>query len=136
MKKIIIIMTLLLVVTGCGCNNKKEEKKEIQKQEEIIKNINTAVAKDQNVAGLTMTNTFLIRENNLSKLTVLVKNETDNDIDLKLINVVFKDSEGKEILSSKAYIGNQVKKGEETYLQVSTNTDLSKAKEIQYKLIK
>lgn len=111
-------------------NMNKEEKVE----EQAEANTNENVVKEQEVDGLTFSNTALITENGESKLTTEVRNTTDNDIELKSFDIIVKGEDGKEIVTLLGYVGETIKAGETKSMISSTNHDLTSATEIEYKI--
>ena len=128
LKIILISLMGLSLLTGCG---KKEE------QEPPIKvNTNENVIKDQEVEGLTMTNTSLVYENGTTTLVTEVINNTKEDYTLKRIKIIVKDKEGNIITTLIGTIADTIKPGESRIIDTDTPIDLSEAESIEYSVIK
>ena len=128
LKIILISLMGLSLLTGCG---KKEE------QEPPIKvNTNENVIKDQEVEGLTMTNTSLVYENGTTTLVTEVINNTKEDYTLKRIKIIVKDKEGNIITTLIGTIADTIKPGESRIIDSDTPIDLSEAESIEYSVIK
>ena len=128
LKIILISLMGLSLLTGCG---KKEE------QEPPIKvNTNENVIKDQEVEGLTMTNTSLVYENGTTTLVTEVTNNTKEDYPVKRIKITVKDKEGNIITTLIGTIADTIKPGESRIIDTDTPIDLSEAESIEYSVIK
>ena len=128
LKIILISLIGLSLLTGCG---KKEE------QEPPIKvNTNENVIKDQEVEGLTMTNTSLVYENGTTTLVTEVINNTKEDYPVKRIKIIVKDKEGNIITTLIGTIADTLKPGESRIIDSDTPIDLSEAESIEYSVIK
>ena len=128
LKIILISLMGLSLLTGCG---KKEE------QEPPIKvNTNENVIKDQEVEGLTMTNTSLVYENGTTTLVTEVTNNTKEDYPVKRIKITVKDKEGNIITTLIGTIADTIKPGESRIIDSDTPIDLSEAESIEYSVIK
>ena len=128
LKIILISLMGLSLLTGCG---KKEE------QEPPIKvNTNENVIKDQEVEGLTMTNTSLVYENGTTTLVTEVINNTKEDYPVKRIKIIVKDKEGNIITTLIGTIADTIKPGESRIIDSDTPIDLSEAESIEYSVIK
>ena len=90
------------------------------------------VLKDQEVDNLVFSNADL----NGNKLSVEVKNNSNEIYTLNTIDVVFKDESGNEITTLSGYIGNNLNTGDVKRLVVETDVDLSGAYSIEYKINK
>ena len=128
LKIILISLMGLSLLTGCG---KKEE------QEPPIKvNTNENVIKDQEVEGLTMTNTSLVYEKGTTTLVTEVTNNTKEDYPVKRIKITVKDKEGNIITTLIGTIADTIKPGESRIIDSDTPIDLSEAESIEYSVIK
>lgn len=132
MEKIIKIILIgiigLNLLTGCG---KKEEI-----EPPIKVNTNENVIKDQEVEGLTMTNTSLVYENGTTTLVTEVTNNTKEDYPVKRIKITVKDKEGNIITTLIGTIADTIKPGESRIIDSDTPIDLSEAESIEYSVIK
>ena len=128
LKIILISLMGLSLLTGCG---KKEEI-----EPPIKVNTNENVIKDQEVEGLTMTNTSLVYENGTTTLVTEVINNTKEDYTLKRIKIIVKDKEGNIITTLIGTIADTLKPGESRIIDSDTPIDLSEAESIEYSVIK
>lgn len=133
MKKLglIALVGMSLLATGCGCQ--KEEK---TKEPEIIVNEEKEVIKDQQFEGLTMTNTSLVTTEGNSKLVTQVTNNTGSDYYLNEFKIIVKDAKGEVIATLPGYVGEVIPNGETRTIDSNTDKDLSKAKSIEYSVLK
>ena len=90
------------------------------------------VLKDQEVDNLVFSNADL----NGNKLSVEVKNNSNEIYTLNTIDVVFKDESGNEITTLSGYIGNNLNTGDVKRLVVETDEDLSNSYSIEYRINK
>ena len=101
-------------------------------EDKIQSNTNENVIKDQEVGGFQFTNTSLTYENGKSKLTIRVKNITDQDIVLQSFDIIVKDKNGKEMTTLLGYIGDTIKAGETRVITSEENMNLMEAESINY----
>ena len=140
MKKIINITLMLLVcltlVTGCGKDKSKNEDKKDDNKTTVEVNNNEEVTKDQNIEGITITNTSLVHEDGISYLKATVTNNTGSDYELNEYKINVKDSDGNIIVTMPGYIGSVLKNGESKTINTMISEDLSKAYSIEYEVVK
>ena len=94
--------------------------------------LTSEVLKDQEVDNLVFSNADL----NGNKLSVEVKNNSNEVYTLNTIDVVFKDESGSEITTLSGYIGNSLNTGDVKRLVVETDEDLSNSYSIEYRINK
>jgi len=128
---LIALIGITLFATGCGCN-----KKDVEKEPEIIVNEETDVVKDQVFEGLQMTNTSLVTVDGNSKLVTVVTNNTGADYYLDEFKIIVKDENGEVITTLPGYVGEVIPNGETRTIDSNTDLDLSKAKSIEYSVVK
>ena len=140
MKKIINITLMLLVcltlVTGCGKDKSKNEAKKDDNKTTVEVNNNEEVTKDQNIEGITITNTSLVYEDGISYLKATVTNNTGSDYELNEYKINVKDNNGNIIVTMPGYVGSVIKNGESKTVNTMISEDLSKAYSIEYEVIK
>ena len=140
MKKIINITLMLLVcltlVTGCGKDKSKNEDKKDDNKTTVEVNNNEEVTKDQNIEGITITNTSLVYEDGISYLKATVTNNTGSDYELNEYKINVKDSDGNIIVTMPGYVGSVLKNGESKTINTTIGEDLSKAYSIEYEVVK
>ena len=140
MKKIINITLMLLVcitlVTGCGKDKTKNDDKKDDNKTTVEVNNNEEVTKDQNIEGITITNTSLVYEDGISYLKATVTNNTGIDYELNEYRINVKDSDGNIIVTMPGYVGSVLKNGEFKTINTTISEDLSKAYSIEYEVVK
>lgn len=140
MKKIINITLMLLVcltlVTGCGKDKSKNEDKKDDNKTTVEVNNNEEVTKDQNIEGITITNTSLVYEDGISYLKATVTNNTGSDYELNEYKINVKDNNGNIIVTMPGYVGSVIKNGESKTINTMISEDLSKAYSIEYEVVK
>ena len=140
MKKVINITLMLLVcltlVTGCGKDKSKNEDKKDDNKTTVEVNNNEEVTKDQNIEGITITNTSLVYEDGISYLKATVTNNTGSDYELNEYKINVKDNNGNIIVTMPGYVGSVIKNGESKTVNTMISEDLSKAYSIEYEVIK
>ena len=94
--------------------------------------LTSELLKDKEVDNLVFSNADL----NGNKLSVEVKNNSNEVYTLNTIDVVFKDESGNEITTLSGYIGNSLNTGDVKRLVVETDEDLSNSYSIEYKINK
>ena len=140
MKKVINITLILLVcitlVTGCGKDKTKNDDKKDDNKTTVEVNNNEEVTKDQNIEGITITNTSLVYEDGISYLKATVTNNTSSDYELNEYKINVKDSDGNIIVTMPGYVGSVIKNGESKSINTMISEDLSKAYSIEYEVVK
>lgn len=130
MKKIITVALVLFlsvsVLTGCGGKKKEEDNY----------NTNTGVIEDQEQNGLTFTNTSLKVSETGSTLVTVVTNTTENDIEVRIFNIIVKDKKGVVLTTLKGYVGDVIPAGTSKEITSNSDLDLSTATEITYEEVK
>ena len=140
MKKVINITLMLLVcitlVTGCGKDKTKNDDKKDDNKTTVEVNNNEEVTKDQNIEGITITNTSLVYEDGISYLKATVTNNTGSDYELNEYKINVKDIDGNIIVTMPGYVGSVLKNGESKTINTMISEDLSSAYSIEYEVIK
>lgn len=134
MKKIgigFLVAILLFSATGCGCSKKEEKKPE---NSQVHGNTNEGVIKDQELGSLKFTNTALVMENGMSKLTTLVTNDSDEDVQVENFDIIVKDIDGNTLVVLQGYVGGVVPKRETREVITECSIDLSHATNIEYSI--
>ena len=99
MKKVgmgLLISFVVFGMTGCGCA-KKEAVQETEENDKIYANTNEGIIKDQELGSLIFTNTSLVINDGLSKLTTVVTNTSEEDVLVDLFDITLKDQDGNVI---------------------------------------
>lgn len=134
MKKIkaLAFITIISLLLTTGCDSKKEE----VKKDEVKSNTNTNVIKDQQVEGLSLTNTSLTTTNGQSTLVTVVSNPTTEKIAVKSFDIIIKDKDGNILITLLGYVGEEIPAGESRTITSSAEIDLTKATSVEYTIKK
>ena len=134
MKKIktLAFITIIGLLLTTGCDSKKEE----EKKDEVKSNTNTNVIKDQQVEGLSLTNTSLTTTNGQSTLVTVVSNPTTEKIAVKSFDIIIKDKDGNILITLLGYVGEEIPAGESRTITSSAEIDLTKATSVEYTIKK
>lgn len=133
MKKIVIgilVTVCLFSMTGCGKTNDKQN----LENNGLQSNTNEDVIKNQEVGNLKFTNTSLVMQDGISKLTVSVTNDTDEDIAVEMFDIYVKDADGNTIVTLQGYVGGVVPKHTTREVVTNCTLDLSNAANIEYSM--
>ena len=137
MKKIVklslIMLAIFPLITGCGCSKKEDKKKE---ESTVKENTNKEVIKNQEVDGIKMTNTSLVTVDGISTLETTVTNDGDEDYMLVEYKIIIKGNDDKVMVEIPGFVGDTIKAGESRVITSSVDMDLSKAKSIEYEVVK
>ena len=87
---------------------------------------------NQTIENLEFANATLNYENNITIYKVEVTNSLTEEYNLNTINIIFKDSEGKEIENLIGYIGNSLEGKETKILEASVDKEIKDIKTIEY----
>ena len=131
-----MLLVCLTLVTGCGKDKSKNEDKKDDNKTTVEVNNNEEVTKDQNIEGITITNTSLVYEDGISYLKATVTNNTGSDYELNEYKINVKDSDGNIIVTMPGYVGSVLKNGESKTINTTIGEDLSKAYSIEYEVVK
>ncbi len=134
MKKIktLAFITIISLLLTTGCDSKKDE----VKKDEVKSNTNTNVIKDQQVEGLSLTNTSLTTTNGQSTLVTVVSNPTTEKIAVKSFDIIIKDKDGNILITLLGYVGEEIPAGESRTITSSAEIDLTKATSVEYTIKK
>lgn len=133
---IIVIIVLIVIFIKINVNNKKKENvNEIYWINENGDKINSSkgIEETKNVQDFTIEKSQIVRSNGISTLTAKVINNGEDKTNVKF-EVVFYDSENKEITKTKVLVGN-IKKGSYAYINAGISSDISSANNISYNII-
>lgn len=131
-----MLLVCLTLVTGCGKDKSKNEDKKDDNKTTVEVNNNEEVTKDQNIEGITITNTSLVYEDGISYLKATVTNNTGSDYELNEYKINVKDNNGNIIVTMPGYVGSVIKNGESKTINTMISEDLSKAYSIEYEVVK
>ena len=125
----LIIIILASVITNIYILSSKEEKEEFK-----IDGINIAenenILNDASVSNLDITNVSLLTSDGISSYTAEVTNNTNNEVNLEKLYVVFYEAELE--IKVLALSNITLKPNDTTYINITSEADLSKTTEIKY----
>ena len=131
-----MLLVCITLVTGCGKDKTKNDDKKDDNKTTVEVNNNEEVTKDQNIEGITITNTSLVYEDGISYLKATVTNNTGSDYKLNEYRINVKDNDGNIIVTMPGYVGSVLKNGEFKTINTTISEDLSKAYSIEYEVVK
>ena len=131
-----MLLVCLTLVTGCGKDKSKNEDKKDDNKTTVEVNNNEEVTKDQNIEWITITNTSLVYEEEISYLKSTVTNNTGSDYELNEYKINVKDSDGNIIVTMPGYVGSVIKNGESKTINTMISEDLNNAYSIEYEVVK
>lgn len=132
--KIILIVSIIIILGSVVACVLKLTKKEEEKPTHVIEGIklpeNKDILEDAKVNELDITDIYLLNREDVSSYKAKVSNNTDKDITVSNLYVVFYEGEDKtEILALSNVI---IKANNQTYINITSETDLSKTTKIEY----
>lgn len=143
---ILVLLSITIVVINNlkACDNCVKEDgngEEINQNVKREVNLNEEITKDREVEGFLITNNYLYTETRddktvSSKFTAIVNNNTGSDKEVKSFDIIFKDKDGKEIITLLGYIGQTIPNGESRSIESNVDIGLLNAYSIEYKLNK
>lgn len=136
-KKIIAFFLVcgLIFATGCGKKNNDDNQPSNKDNQEVtgpIGNTNESIIAEQTVDGIKFTNITLVSENENTVFTADVVNTTETATDVKSFNIIYKDQDGKEIVTLLVYVGKNLEPNGISSISTSVDMDLSNAKSVEY----
>lgn len=99
-------------------------------------NTNEGVIGDKTIEGLKFTNSSLVTSEAGSNLITLVTNTTDTNIEVRIIDIIVKDKDGKVLVNMQGYVGGSIPAHDSREVYSSVDMDLSSATDIEYKIVK
>jgi len=135
-RKLLIIGSLILIITSIIVSVFLLVNNEPLEEEFTIDGIelpkNKSILEDAMVDGLKITNVSLLTRDGMSSFRAQVLNETDNDMELDALTVVFYQEENEiEVI---ALIDTIISSNGDTYINIESETDLSDVTKIEYVL--
>lgn len=103
---------------------------------ELKPNTNEGVVGDKIIEGLKFTNSSLVTSEAGSNLITLVTNTTDTNIEVRIIDIIVKDKDGKLLVNMQGYVGGSIPAYDSREVYSSVDMDLSSATDIEYKIVK
>ena len=133
-KKVTLIVSILVIVLSVALSilimTNKEEEKTSNTIEGITIPETKDILKDSTVENLKITNVSLLTREGKSTYKAEVVNETNEDISIDSLYVIF--YEGENIKKIPALKYSKVKANDKTYISISLETDMSKTTKIEY----
>lgn len=138
MKKILICLFAFgLCVgfsTGCKDANDDAEKTEVVDENAIVSNDNAGVIKSQTIGDFEISMASIIKKDNQSEFSVMIKNNDTEDVYVEMFSAICKDIDGNEIISLPFYVGKEIKAGKKELVVTKTNFDLMDVVDIEYEI--
>lgn len=143
-----IIAIIIIIILTLYFNNNNQKNKKRTEKEPITNNTNEGVIKDQQIEGLTLTQTSLIYTNGMSTLETTVTNTNDSPYYLEEFHIIIKDENGNDIINYEdeegkiinylvGYVGDEIKTKESRKIETSIDYDItSSAYTITYEIAK
>lgn len=137
-KKLLIPCLILIILASISIIIYMLVNKDKDPQEYTIDGIdlveNKEILKDTNVENLKITNVSLLTRNGISSYKAEVENNTEEDINIKKLYVIFYENETKNEI---AVLSNTtIKTNNKTYINITFESDYSKTTKIEYRLEK
>lgn len=131
-KRLLLIVVILLIVFALSFTYmKKSNKKNNSNNDDNYVTIE-ALNKDYDIDGLKISNLDLYSEENESKFAALVTNNSDKDLNISSLEVIFYDKNENIMLSSILLYKTKLSKDSKQYVNVKSNIDLNKLSNIEF----
>ena len=134
---VILIILLSISVLYLVLNKEKEKENEelaenyVQILEDGTKqNTSSKLLEPKEIDGLEITDLNLIESNNLTRLTGIITNKTEEKKGEYIINIIFVNKNGEELTNLETYVKG-LEPGESTLLDTSTTFDYTNAYDIK-----
>ena len=126
MKKILIIIFSLLLLTGCTSKKNNDEFIKVNQNENVIK--------EQTIADLKINDITLYYDKGVSNFRAKINNETENNINISEIKIIFKNKNETIITSLIVNDINEIPLQSYKYITMTSDIDLSDAYSIEYEI--
>ena len=120
-RNIMLVLVTLLTLTGCN----KEEIKENNTLETNIKG-------ERILDDFTFKNISIVEDNGISRITVTVVNNSEEDKNVESFKIHLKDKEENIIKETIGYIGGTIKSKDTKVIMTEVNMDLSNVYDIDF----
>ena len=120
-RNIMLVLVTLLTLTGCN----KEEIKENNTLETNIKS-------ERILDDFTFKNISIVEDNGISRITVTVVNNSEEDKNVASFKILLKDKEKHIIKETIGYIGGTIKSKDTKVIMTEVNMDLSNVYDIDF----
>lgn len=143
-----ILLLLIVIILVIYLTNNSKKDKNPKEEEKIIANTNEGVIQDQEIDGLSLTQTSLVYQNGISTLKTLVTNTSNESYYLEEFQIIVKDEQGNNIINYTdeegniinylvGYAGVEIPPKGSTTIDTSIDFDISSsAYTISYKVVK
>ncbi len=128
--KLKVFIIILLIIFAVFLNISSIFKEETQE----IQNLNNISLKSKSINYLFFDKIKITKISNNYIITSKVTNQTSNTLSLTPITVIIKDSSGKNLINSIAYLGDKINPEESKTLYIKTNQALKDARDIEIKV--
>lgn len=130
MWKKILVFTLITVtlLTGCGCSKKTNDEKKDNYT------VNEGVLEEKKVGNLEIYDINMKLQDETSTFTIFFKNTSDKSMEIKKINLYFKDKNGKILITKKLDYYSSIEADEVQSIVVLIEKNLSDAVSVDYEL--
>ena len=133
-KKVTVVVSILVIILSVVLSiliitNKKEEEPSNQ-IDGITLPETKDLLKDTTVENLKITNISLLTRDGKSTYKAQVVNDTDEDIEIDSLYVIFYEGENQKKIPALKY--SKIAANNKTYISISSESDLSKTEKIEY----
>ena len=139
MKKFLIALAVVgMAFTLTACNNKKNPPRaDYTEDPKTTANTTADIIAEKEVDGIKFSSVSVIRENNLSRVSVQIMNTTTSPIAVKSIQIIYKDENGNVLTTIESTdFSDGLAAGGVKVLTGSVDVDLMRAKTVEYKIVK
>lgn len=136
-KYISLLLVLIILITGCGSKENKtedNEQKEIGNVTEI--NTNEEYRKEQKIEELYFSNASLMKVDGNALFEVTVRNETEQSVSLRRINITLLDKDNKEIVMLYGVVGDSIESKQEKVISSYYNGDIKDVVNVKYEIVR
>lgn len=129
---VITAIVLIVIIIGLiffGTMDRAEDNKSKKKTEETRAITAEGLIREDRFEGLVFNNVMLIKKGDMYTLTMDVRNETANEIDIPQVDVDMIDKNGNTLITLLGYIGEKMQPNETRTITSSTQVDLTKVKD-------
>lgn len=130
MWKKILVFTLITatLLTGCSCSKKTNDEKKDNYT------VNEGVLEEKKVGNLEIYDINMKLQGETSTFTIFFKNTSDKSMEIKKINLYFKDKNGKILITKKLDYYSSIEADEVQSIVVLIEKNLSDAVSVDYEL--
>lgn len=132
---ILIVAVIIIFLLKLGDVSAPKTNSKVKKKENGIKElVDKGMLKDQKIKDLDITDvsmTYVEGSGTTFKLTI--SNSTSETIELRSLDICFKNKEGNDIVVLNASTGGSIKANQKNIIRLTHPDDLTKAESIEYK---